>query len=107
MRKKRKENWIYESEAMGHYCLDIGFEVEKVLYRGKSKFQKIEVFQTDQFGKILFLDGFTQVTEADEASYHEMMAHFALFSHPKPERVLIIGGGDGGGLGAVLNNKAA
>lgn len=47
------------------------------------------------YGKILMLDGVIQLTEKDADSYNEMMTHPAMFSHPNPKRVLVIGGGDG------------
>ncbi|MEM6761665.1 MAG: polyamine aminopropyltransferase [Pseudomonadota bacterium] len=58
--------------------------------------QDLQVFDSIAFGKVMMLDGAFQITAADEFIYHEMMAHMPLFSHPNAERVLIIGGGDGG-----------
>lgn len=55
----------------------------------------IEVHQSKHFGKVLVLDGSVQLTERDADSYNEMMAHVPMFQHPKPQRVLVIGGGDG------------
>ena len=71
----------------------------------KSPYQHIEVFQTKYFGKLLRLDGVIQMTEFDEANYHEMIAHVPLCSHPRPVNVLIIGGGDGGVVREVLKHK--
>jgi len=78
------------------------FRTGRVLCRRTSDFQEIEVFDHDFFGKVLFLDGLVQTTERDEFYYHEMLVHPALACHPKPDRVLIIGGGDGGALKQVL-----
>ncbi len=78
------------------------FKVRRQLYSEFSPFQKIEVFENDFFGNILFLDGLVQTTEKDEYFYHEMLAHPACVSHPGPEKCLIIGGGDGGTLKEVL-----
>ena len=58
-----------------------------------------------QLGLALFLDGCCQVTGFDPAAYHEMLAHVPLLTHPKPERVLIIGGGDGGTLSEVVKHR--
>lgn len=80
------------------YFYDIG----KTLYRGKTKFQKIEMVETPEFGTTLLLDGITQVVEKNEYQYHEPMVHPAMCSHPNPREVLIIGGGDGGILREVL-----
>lgn len=76
--------------------ISLSLEIESCLYSTQSKFQKIELFQTRHHGKMLVLDGIIQLTESDEFAYQEMLAHVPLFSHPDPEKVLIIGGGDGG-----------
>jgi len=80
------------------------FKVRKVLYEKKSKFQKIEIIQNDFYGRVLFLDGLVQTTEKDEFFYHEMLVEPALCAHPHPDKVLIIGGGDGGALREVLKH---
>jgi len=61
-------------------------------------FQRIDFFETEDFGVVMALGGVANVTERDEAGYHEMLAHVPLFTHPDPKQVLIIGGGDGGTL---------
>ncbi|MET1123955.1 MAG: spermidine synthase [Archaeoglobaceae archaeon] len=66
--------------------------------------QHIEVYETESFGKMLVIDGKIQLTEFDEALYHEMLAHVPLMLHEKPRDVLIIGGGDGGTLREVLKH---
>ena len=71
----------------------------------KSEYQLIEVFQTKRFGKLLRLDGVIQLTEFDEANYHEMIAHVPMNTHKCPENVLVIGGGDGGAVREVLKHK--
>ena len=71
----------------------------------KSEYQLIEVFQTKRFGKLLRLDGVIQLTEFDEANYHEMIAHVPLSSHSCPEDILVIGGGDGGAVREILKHK--
>eukprot|EP00741_Cyanophora_paradoxa_P002309 tig00000581_g2240.t1 len=80
-------------------------EVDKVLMHKKSQFQDIVVFQSKTWGKVLVLDGVIQVTEKDEFSYQEMIAHLPLCAHPNPERVLVIGGGDGGVIREVARHK--
>ncbi|UCH92849.1 MAG: polyamine aminopropyltransferase [Candidatus Aminicenantes bacterium] len=70
-----------------------------------SKFQKIDVYDTVPFGKMLVHDDVIMLTEFDEANYHEMIAHVALDVHPGAQRVLVVGGGDGGTLREVLKHK--
>ncbi len=92
------------SEVREYHTLSSGlfFLYKKPLYSLQSRFQKIEVVENDYFGKILLLDGLVQTTEKDEFFYHEMLVHPPFMVHPLPRRVLIIGGGDGGGLKEVL-----
>jgi spermidine synthase len=68
----------------------------------RTPFQKMEVYETESFGRVLLLDGLVQTTERDEFFYHEMLVHPALMVHPNPRKILIIGGGDGGALGEVF-----
>lgn len=82
----------------------IFLKVRKVLYDRRSAFQRIEIIENREFGRVLFLDGLLQTTEKDEFYYHEMLVHPAMASHPDPRKVLIIGGGDGGALREVLKH---
>ena len=70
--------------------------VERQLYSGQSEFQRIDVFESPEFGRFLTLDGYMMLTERDEFIYHEMITHVPLAVHPKVKRVLVIGAGDGG-----------
>jgi len=81
-----------------------GIKIKKKIFSLKSKYQKIEVFDTHTFGRILVLDGIIQLSQKYEFIYHEMMAHLPLFCHSNPKKVLIIGGGDGGVLREVLKH---
>lgn len=98
--------------AIGEYIAETGFYQsilltdDKPIYRKRSKFQEIEVLRSKYYGKILVLDGVVQLTEKDADSYNEMMSHPAMFAHPNPKRVLIIGGGDGYVLSEVLKHKS-
>jgi len=83
----------------------ITFKVKNYLYSGKSPFQRIDIFEVETYGKVLTLDGMVMVTERDEFIYHEMITHPAMRIHPAPEKVLIIGGGDGGTAREVLKYK--
>ncbi len=93
-------------EARENQTPDSGifFKVGRVLHEEVSPFQRIEIVRNRVFGRILFLDGLVQTTERDEFYYHEMLVHPALSCHPKPSRVLIVGGGDGGALREVLKH---
>lgn len=82
----------------------LSFEIESVLYSACSPYQKIDIVESDTFGRMLLLDNMIMLTEKDEFIYHEMIAHVPLFVHPKPERILIIGGGDGGTIRECLKH---
>lgn len=71
-------------------------KVKQHLYTGKSEFQDVDVFESEQFGKFLTLDGLMMVTEKDEFIYHDMITHVAMATNPNIKKVLVIGGGDGG-----------
>jgi spermidine synthase len=95
-----KDGWFSEICPMWP-GMALSLEIEKILFDEKSAFQHIQVFETRHHGIMLALDGIIQLTESDEFSYQEMLAHVPLFAHPKPETVLVIGGGDGGILREV------
>lgn len=71
-------------------------KVKEQIYTSQSEFQRIDVFDTDEFGKFFTLDGLMMVTEKDEFIYHDMIVHVPMASNPDIRRVLVIGGGDGG-----------
>jgi spermidine synthase len=83
----------------------IFFVPRRRLLTAKTRFQQMEIYETDSFGRVLLLDGLVQTTERDEFFYHEMLVHPAMTAHPKPDDVLIIGGGDGGALREVLRHR--
>lgn len=70
--------------------------VDRQLYSGHSDFQRIDVFESKEFGRFLTLDGYMMLTEKDEFIYHEMITHVPMAVHPSAEKVLVIGAGDGG-----------
>jgi len=84
----------------------LSLEVAEVLWDKKSDYQHVQVFRNKVWGTVLVLDGVIQVTEKDEIAYHELIAHIPLFSHKKPENVLIVGGGDGGSMREVLKHPS-
>jgi len=79
-------------------------KVDNVLEKIRSPFQEICVVQSPAFGKILLNDGIIMLTEADEAGYHEMIAHVPLCVHPAPKEILVIGGGDGGTVREIIKH---
>ncbi|MBR7107481.1 MAG: polyamine aminopropyltransferase [Lentisphaeria bacterium] len=86
--------WVIEAGGGYGQCI----EVTEKLFETQSRFQKIEIYETRKLGKLLLLDGIIQLTSYDEFAYQEMMAHLPYYAHGCPERVLVIGGGDGGVL---------
>jgi len=80
-------------------------EIDEKLHEEKTSFQNIEIYSTKHFGKLMVIDGFVMLTERDNFIYHEMLAHPALFSHPKPENIVIVGGGDCGTLREVSKHS--
>ncbi len=87
---------------------DIGgafsFTVTKILTEVRSPFQKIQVVESSHLGRVLLIDDLIMLTERDEFIYHEMIAHVPLFTHPRAEKILIIGGGDGGTVRECLKH---
>ncbi len=97
------ELWFteYQTTAIGFSC-----KSKETLRVEQTSFQDLAVINTEQFGKMLLLDGMVMTTEKDEFVYHEMISLVACNSHPRPENVLIIGGGDGGTLREVVRHPA-
>lgn len=93
--------WIYESHTPGY---EVRWRITGILHQEVTPYQKLDVVETSEFGKALILDGALQISEKDEFIYHEMIAHVPMLSHPQPNRVLIVGGGDGGTLREVARH---
>lgn len=91
------EQWAEQGAA-------ISLKIRDKVHDEQSLYQRIEIYETDTFGTLMTLDGLVMVTDRDNFIYHEMMSHPALFTHPIPKRVLIIGGGDCGTLREVLRH---
>lgn len=90
-----KDGWFMEINSQWPGIAN-SIEIEEKLLDEKTKYQSIMVFKSKSLGNVLILDGVIQLTEKDESSYQEMMAHLPMFAHHQPEHVLVIGGGDGG-----------
>jgi spermidine synthase len=98
------KNWFTEScDAWG---TAFSFHITDKLYEQQSPYQKVCIYQTTQFGKLMTIDGCIMLTEKDNFLYHEMLTHPALFTHPNPQHVVIIGGGDCGTLQQVLRHHS-
>lgn len=81
-----------------------GFTADAKLFEGQTPYQKVDIYASKRWGRVLVLDGIIQTTEADEFVYHEMLTHVPMFGCAKPRRVMIVGGGDGGILREVLKH---
>ncbi len=100
-----ERRWIAETlfDAEG---FRMSYAAERVLYETQTAHQHLVLFENKFFGKMLMLDGATQVTARDEFIYHEMMSHLPILAHGKARDVLIVGGGDCGIAEEVLKHKA-
>ncbi|MBT9557986.1 MAG: polyamine aminopropyltransferase [Myxococcales bacterium] len=81
-----------------------GCKIERTLFVGQSPFQKVTIVETSALGRALLLDDLWMCAEGEEKTYHELITHPALTCAPRIERVLIIGGGDGGTAREVLRH---
>jgi spermidine synthase len=94
------ENWFSERYSDN---LQLSFRVSDQLLSVKTDFQRIDVFETYDFGKLLSIDGTVQLTEKDEFVYHDMITKMPFYyADNVPEKALIIGGGDGGAAGELI-----
>lgn len=84
----------------------LSIKVDKQLYSDKSEFQRIDVFDSKEFGRFLTLDGYMMLTEKDEFIYHEMIVHPAMAVHPGAKNILVIGAGDGGAARELSKYKS-
>lgn len=84
----------------------LGIKIKEKLLETDSAFQTIAIYETEFFGKLLTLDGLVMLSEKDEFVYHEMISHVPLCVHPRPQRVLVVGGGDGGAVREILKHAS-
>ncbi len=94
--------WFAEQDPVSP--INYRYAIDRVLHERRSRIQEIKVMEHSFFGRMLVLDNVVQLTERDEFLYHEMLAHVPMHSHPSPEKVLVIGGGDGGTLREALKH---
>jgi len=100
-----EQRWIAETlfERDG---FRMSYAADRVLHETQTAHQHLVLFENRRFGKMLMLDGVTQVTSQDEFIYHEMMSHVPILAHGRAREVLIIGGGDCGIAEEVLKHRA-
>ncbi|WP_160034321.1 polyamine aminopropyltransferase [Paenibacillus sp. An7] len=95
------ELWFTEKQTED---FGITMKIKETYVSEKTDFQDLAMVKTEEFGNMLLLDGMVMTTEKDEFVYHEMVAHPVLYTHPNPEQVLVVGGGDGGVIREVLKH---
>src|SRR5690554_377875 len=92
-KEQRMELWYTEEHTP---CVRFSIRVLRQLYSAASRFQQIDIFESEEFGRFLTLDGCMMLTEKDEFIYHDMIVHIPMATRPDIRRVLVIGAGDGG-----------
>ncbi|HEC62943.1 MAG TPA: polyamine aminopropyltransferase [Candidatus Acetothermia bacterium] len=97
----RREDWLCERQTEG---VSLCLRVRRWLVRRRTPFQELVLAETEELGLVLALDGKIMLSQRDEPFYHEMLVHPAMLLHPSPQRVLVVGGGDGGTLREVLHH---
>ena len=81
------ELWFSEQHTPN---VRLSIRVDKQLFSGESDFQRIDVYESPEFGRFLALDGYIMLTEKDEFIYHEMITHVPMAVHPHVKNVLVI-----------------
>jgi spermidine synthase len=97
-----RDNWFTETSREGGSAFSL--RVREKLHDEQTGFQRIEIYATETFGNLMVIDGRIMLTARDHFIYHEMLVHPALYMHPSPEQVVIIGSGDCGCLREVLKH---
>jgi len=104
MAKSKFNSWF--EEAFGDEGTKFGLAIQEKLHEEQTPYQFLEVYSTETFGNLMVLDGCVMLTQRDNFLYHEMMTHPALFTHPAPKKVVVVGGGDCGTLQEVLQHNS-
>lgn len=97
------EMWYTEKQTPS---VSLSLKTTKTLHVEQTEFQHLAIIETEAFGRMLVLDGMVQTSVVDEFVYHEMIAHPALYTHPNPKNVLVIGGGDGGTIREIIKHPS-
>ena len=98
------KNWFVEIAPEAGFAQAL--KIRRKLHEEQTPYQKLAVFETEDWGNLMTLDGLVMLTSRDNFVYHEMMSHPPLMTHPDPRRVAIVGGGDCGTLREVLRHPA-
>ena len=96
------EKWFSEIQSEG---VKFSIKIKDHIFTGKSDFQKIDIYDTEEFGRVLVIDDCIMCTEKDEFIYHEMITHVPMAVNPEIKNILIIGGGDGGAVRELARYK--
>ncbi len=94
--------WFTEKQT-DHF--GITMKINRTLHTEQTDFQKLDIVETEEWGKMLLLDDMVMTSVKDEFVYHEMVTHIPLHTHICPEHVLVVGGGDGGVIREVLKHE--
>lgn len=100
----RDSGWFTELDERGGTGFSLRLGSGGHVHSEQTPFQRIDIYDTDSFGKLMVIDGCTMVSTRDNFLYHEMMSHPVLAHHPEPKTVVVIGGGDCGTLREVLRH---
>jgi spermidine synthase len=100
-----EQRWLPET-LYDSWGMRMSYQVERVLYEMQTEHQSLMLFEHKRLGKVLMLDGATQVTTRDEFIYHEMMTHVPILAHGAAREVLVVGGGDCGIAEEVLKHAS-
>ncbi|MCK4259688.1 MAG: polyamine aminopropyltransferase [Halanaerobiales bacterium] len=91
----------YQTKKFG-----ITAKIARTIHSEETDFQRLDVIDTEQFGRMLVLDGMVMTTEGDEFVYHEMISHIPMITHPSPKKIAVIGGGDGGAIRELIKHPS-
>ncbi|MFW5438404.1 polyamine aminopropyltransferase [Paenibacillus apiarius] len=97
------ELWFTEKQTP---TFGITAKIRETFVNEQTPFQHLTMLDTEEFGRMLVLDGMVMTTIKDEFVYHEMVAHPALVTHPNPKKVLVVGGGDGGVIREIMKHPS-
>ncbi|PZM65668.1 polyamine aminopropyltransferase [Paenibacillus dendritiformis] len=97
------ELWFTEKQTDS---FGITAKIRETYVNEQTPFQHLVMLDTEEFGRMLVLDGMVMTTVKDEFVYHEMVAHPALVTHPNPKKVLVVGGGDGGVMREIMKHPS-
>ncbi|MGG4397182.1 polyamine aminopropyltransferase [Paenibacillus thiaminolyticus] len=97
------ELWFTEKQTES---FGITAKIRETYVNEQTPFQHLVMLDTEEFGRMLVLDGMVMTTVKDEFVYHEMVAHPALATHPNPKKVLVVGGGDGGVIREIMKHPS-